>query len=188
MAARGRGEKNQLLMGYVEELTRAMTMLAAHPRSIFLGQSIVAGGTGLHRTFQDVPAEKKIEMPVMEDAQLGASIGLALGGFLPISCFPRVNFLLVAMSQLALHLDKISLYSDYRPKVIIRSVTANDIPLDPGAQHKFDYVPGLRLMLKTVEVVELNRAKDIVEQYHWAITRDDGVSSLIVEKMGLYDA
>ena len=165
-----------------------MKMLGEQPNALFLGQAVRYPGTAMFTTLKDVPMEKRIELPVMEESQMGMSIGLALAGYLPITLYPRWNFLLLAGNQLVNHLDKLPLMSAYRPKVIIRTAVATDKPLDPGPQHLGDFTAAFRLMLKTVEVVELNRAKDIAEQYHWAMTRDDGVSSLIVEKMGLYDA
>ena len=187
MASRWRRQAREFLMRYISELTRAMTMLAEHHNAIFLGQSILAGGTAMHQTFGGVLREKCVEFPVAEDMQMGLAIGIALAGGFPITVFPRVNFLLLAVNQLVNHLDKLPLYSPYRPKVIIRTAVATPTTLDPGPQHLGDYTPALRLMLKTVEVVELNRAKDIVEQYHWAMHRTDNVSTLLVEKMELYD-
>ena len=31
-------------------------------------------------------------MPVFEDVQMGLSLGMALNGYVPISCFPRFDF------------------------------------------------------------------------------------------------
>ena len=65
-----------------------------------------------------MPSKKKIETPVFEDAQMGMSIGLSLEGFIPITCFPRFDFLILAMNQLVNHLDKIRFMSrgEMRPK------------------------------------------------------------------------
>ena len=49
---------------------------------------------------------KKIELPVFEDVQMGLSTGLALQGFIPITCYPRFDFLILAMNQLVNHLTK----------------------------------------------------------------------------------
>ena len=38
---------------------------------------------------------------------MGMSIGLALNGYIPITCFPRFDFLILAFNQLVNHLDKI---------------------------------------------------------------------------------
>lgn len=62
-------------------LKEAMTWLGRQPNVIFLGQGVGCGGTKMSADFEDVPAEKRIEMPVAENFQLGVSIGLALEGF-----------------------------------------------------------------------------------------------------------
>src|SRR5947209_7120780 len=82
---------------YFDELTRSMTWLAAKPRTLFLGQAVGYPGTAMFNTLRDVPAEKRSEFPVAEEFQMGASIGLALQGYVPISIFPRWNFLLLAV-------------------------------------------------------------------------------------------
>ena len=104
---------------YFDEVKRSMKMLAEDPRTLFLGQWYGR----IHWTLQDVPEAKKYELPVIEDAQMGICTGLALAGFVPISCYVRWNFLLLAANQLVNHLDKIEEISGggYRPKVVIRT-------------------------------------------------------------------
>lgn len=160
-------------------------MLSDHPRSVFLGQAVAYPGTGMFNTLRDVPDHKRVEWPVCEDMQLGAAIGASLNGDLPVCLYPRWNFLLLATSQLVLHLDKLPLFSDYRPKVIIRTAVATADPLDPGPQHLGDeFTEAYRSMLKTVVVVSLDRAEDIVTQYKAALEREG--STLLVERMSLY--
>ena len=85
--------------------------------------------------------KKKIEMPVFEDVQMGLSLGMALNGYVPISCFPRFDFLILACNQLLNHLDKIQKMSknQFLPKVIIRTSIGSKKPLDGGPQHTQDY-------------------------------------------------
>ena len=47
-----------------------------------------------------------IELPVAEEMQMGMSFGMSLDGTIPISIYPRWNFLLCAINQLVNHLDK----------------------------------------------------------------------------------
>ena len=171
---------------YFDELCRAMEMLAQEPRAIFLGQAVADKGTGMTASFAKVPQEKLLELPVAEDMQLGMSIGLALAGDLPISIFPRWNFLLLATSQLVLHLDKLPLYSDFRPRIIIRTASATPVPLDPGPQHLGDFTWAFRSMLKTVSIVQLEHASDVVPAYRGAVNNDG--STILVEYPELYDA
>ncbi len=171
-------------MSYYDELNRAMTMLAMEHRAIFIGQSVVAGGTGMTATLDQVPLEQRIELPVIEDAQLGLATGLALDGALPVCIYPRINFLLLAMSQLVLHLDGLPRFSRYRPKVIIRTMVATGNPLDPGPQHLGDYSWGIEEMLRMVRVVRLHDAQSIMPEYAKAAELEG--STLLVEYAELY--
>lgn len=159
-------------------------MVSTHPRSIFMGQAVACKGTAMTNTFRDVPKVKLLEMPVTEDMQLGMAIGMSLNGLLPVCCYPRINFLLLAMNQLVLHLDKLPLYSDYRPKVIIRTGIATSTPMDPGPQHLGDFTSEFRGMLKTVYVERLWHAQDIIPAYVDALAAEH--STLMVEELGMY--
>jgi pyruvate/2-oxoglutarate/acetoin dehydrogenase E1 component len=170
-------------MKYRDELTRAMTHLGSDPRTIFLGQAVGAQGTAMTTTLTGVSYGQKIEFPVAEEMQLGASIGLALGGFIPVTIFPRWNFLLLAVNQLVGHLDKLSAMSQggYKRKVIIRTGIGSERPLHPQAQHVGDFTDAFRLMLTTVEVIRLDEPEQIFPAYEKALTRTDGKSTIVVE-------
>jgi pyruvate/2-oxoglutarate/acetoin dehydrogenase E1 component len=163
-------------------LNLAMRRLAADPKAIFLGQSVAYPGWA-HGSLDGVPMEQRLEMPVAEELQLGISTGLALTGHLPISIFPRFDFLLLAMSQLVLHLDKLPLMSggDYQPKVIIRTRVGSRKPLDAGPQHTGDFTSSVASMLTTVQVRRITRLADILPTYQAAL--DSEWSSLIVEAL-----
>jgi len=105
---------------YFEELKRSMEWLADHEDSIFLGQAVAVPGTAMSNTLKDVQSNKLIELPVVEEMQMGMTIGLALDGYVPVSIYPRWNFLLLAMNQLVNHLDRMPQISNnrYRPKAI----------------------------------------------------------------------
>jgi len=105
---------------YDGEIRRSMKWLAEEHNAFFIGQAVEFPGTAMTGTLVDVPDSQKMELPVSEDMQLGISTGLALGGVLPVSIFPRWNFFLLATNQLVNHLDKITLFSSFAPKVIIR--------------------------------------------------------------------
>lgn len=170
---------------YLDRLTEAMTALGRDDRTIFLGQAVAYPGTAMTATFSGVPRERLLEVPVFEDTQLGMAIGLSLAGYLPVCVYPRINFLLLAMSQLVLHLDALPRYSDYRPRVIVRTAVAHDRPLDPGAQHLGDYSRAVSAMLRTVEVVNLRPTADcILPAYRRAAEADH--STILVEYHELY--
>lgn len=174
------------MSAYFDELCNAMGMLAKSPRAVFMGQAVACEGTGMFRTLRDVPMEQRVELPVAEDMQMGMAIGAALNGDLPVTIYPRINFLLLAMSQLVLHLDKLPIYScgGFRPRVIIRTAIATPEPLDPGPQHLGDYTEALRSMLDTVRVVHLDDADMIMPKYRAALDRDG--STLLIERTELY--
>ena len=53
-------------MKYFEELKKAMSLLAEHPKTLFIGQAVEYEGTGLFDTMAHLPANKKLELPVAE--------------------------------------------------------------------------------------------------------------------------
>ena len=48
----------------------------------------------MSNTLVDIDRSKLIELPVAEEMQMGMSLGFAMNGHIPISIFPRWNFLL----------------------------------------------------------------------------------------------
>lgn len=161
-----------------------MTRLAEHPQTLFVGQTVVYGGQSMFPTLAGVPKDRRIELPVAEDFQMGFSTGLALKGFIPVSIYPRWDFLILASNQLVNHLDKLPLMGDFRPKVIIRTGVGPTHPLDAGPQHTQDHTVAFRLMLKTVEVLEIRFAEQAVECYARALASSG--STLVIEHMELY--
>ncbi len=173
-------------MLYFDELCKAMKLLSDNPDVIFLGQSVAYSGNAIYRTLENIPSERRIELPIAEDMQMGMSIGLALEGYIPVSIFPRFDFLLLATNQLVNHLDKIVEMSNgqYSAKVIIRTAIGSINPLYPGPQHCQDYTDAFRLLLKTVNIIKLEHAEDIMSAYKEALR--EVKSSLLIEKVDLY--
>ena len=167
---------------YRSEMQKAMAMLAEDSRTIFLGQTVAFPGSRFtYATLADVPLEKRVELPIMEDTQMGISIGLALAGYIPVSIYPRMDFLLLASNQLVNHLDKFEELSNGRmhPKVIIRTVVGATSPIYPGPQHCQNHTEAFRRMLQNVEVIKLENPKDIVPAYRHALHGTDKSSLLI---------
>jgi len=155
-------------MKYAEELTKAMTWLGEQPDTFFLGQAVAYPGTAMTNTLKGVSSDKLWEMPVCEDMQMGMSIGMALDGkTVPISIFPRWNFLLLATNQIVNHLDKIEQMSSnpYKPRVIIRTSVGSERPLHPQHQHVGNYANAFRSMCPNIYVVELIEPENIVQAY-----------------------
>ena len=175
-----------ILMTYKDELTKAMGTLAKDDRVIFLGQS-VDYETFIYYTLLDTPKERRIEMPIAEEMQMGISIGFALDGYIPVSIYPRMDFLILAMNQLVNHLDRFEEMSrgEFKPKVIIRCLVGSTKPLYPGLQHSQDHTEMLRRCLTNIKVVKFNKKEDIVPSYIEALTSDK--STLLIEERNLYD-
>lgn len=168
-------------MKYSDELKRSMEFLASDDRTIFLGQAVAEAGTAMSNTLKDVSKEKLIELPVAEEMQMGMTLGLALDGCIPISIYPRWNFLLCAVSQLINHIDKLSYMSDYKANMIIRTGIGSERPLHPQHQHIGDFTDAFKLMCKTIEVIRLDEPEQIFPAYEKALLRDDNRSTIIVE-------
>ena len=169
---------------YGEELEKAMEYLGRQEDTLFLGQSMIYPGIAIAQSFKNIPRDRRIEMPVAENLQLGISTGLALTGFVPISVFPRWNFLLLAADQLVNHLDKLAMITEgqYKPKVIIRVAVGVRKPVDPQEQHVGDFTEGFQKIVRTVDIIKLNTADEIMPAYIKAYERPDGVSTILVEE------
>ena len=155
-----------------------MRWLAEDPRTVFVGQSMRYDGAAIYHSLDGVPMDKRIEMPVVEDFQLGYCTGLSLIGKLPICIYPRMDFMLLCMNQLVNHLDKLPMFG-WRPKVIIRTRVGQKKPLDAGPQHTQNHTFAFRQMLTTVDVVELRDARDVLPAYEMAARAKH--STIIVE-------
>ena len=164
-------------------------MLAADPRTIFLGQAVAVKGTAMTTTLVNVPVEKKMEMPVAEEMQMGLSTGLALIGFVPITFYPRWNFLLLAVNQLVNHLDKVKHMTrdGWQPNVIIRTSIGSERPLNPQCQHLGDFTEAFRSMLTNIEVIRLEEPEDVVPSYTKALNRTDGKCTIVCEYGDYYN-
>lgn len=170
---------------YKDYLNESMNLLSKDKRTVFLGQSVSFTGNAIFNTLIDVPNYKKIELPVFEETQMGLSIGLALEGFIPISTYPRFDFLLLAINQLVNHLDKFEYLSGFMPKVIIRTSIGSKIPLDGGPQHTNDHSKAFRQLLDNVRVINLINKNQILNIYKKAL--NDKYSYLIIENGDEYN-
>jgi len=176
------------MVKYFDELKRAMDYLGEQDNTVFLGQAVEYKGTAMTNTLKDINKEKLIEMPVCEEMQMGITNGLAIGGKVPVSIYPRWNFVLLAVNQLINHLDRMPIFThgEYIPKVIIRTGIGSERPLHPQAQHVGDFTEGFEKMFKNIEIIRLEEPEDIFPAYQRAYTRTDGKSTLLVEYGDFY--
>ena len=176
-------------MKYFDELKRTMEWVAQQPKTFFLGQTVAGPGTFMFQTLRDCPKDRTLEMPVNESFQMQFTIGLALAGYIPISVYPRQNFLLLATADMVNMLDKIPAISDNQilPRVIIRVAAGPFKPVHPGHQHIGNYADGFRKMFSWIDVVELEEPEDIFPAYKHALERSDSKSTLIIEHGNYYN-
>ena len=118
---------------------------------------------------------------------MGISTGMALEGLTPISCYPRFDFMILAMNQLVNHLDKMQIMSEglFKPKVIIRVAIGSKKPLNGGVQHTQNYTGVMKKMLTEVNVVLLKDPKKIFNEFKTAYKAK--YSSLIIENADYYN-
>jgi pyruvate dehydrogenase E1 component beta subunit len=174
------------MMNYKEEVFKGMEWLNDHPKTIFIGQAIEYKGTALTHQVKNFDKEKLLELPVAEEFQAGLALGLALEGYIPVSMYPRMNFIILAMNQIVNHLDKWEAMSagQSKPKVIMKAVVGSQYPLDPGHQHKANYVECFRSACTNIDVVELLYPQQIMPAYKQALSGEK--STLIIEHGDLY--
>jgi|TARA_A100000164_G_scaffold351570_1_gene356433 pyruvate/2-oxoglutarate/acetoin dehydrogenase E1 component len=160
-----------------------MEWLAEKDNTIFLGQACKVSGHAISSTLEKVPEDKRVELPVFEETQMGVSTGMALEGFVPITMYPRFDFFILSCNQLINHLDKMRDMSkgDMTPRVIIRVAVGSKNPIDAGPQHTQDHSEAFRKMLTDVNVVQLNEPEDIFPAFKEAYEREDSKSTLLVE-------
>jgi pyruvate/2-oxoglutarate/acetoin dehydrogenase E1 component len=170
-------------MKYFEELQKAMSLLSENPHTLFIGQAVEYEGTGLYDSLSHIPIKKRLELPVAEYFQTGLANGMAINGIIPVSTYPRWNFLLMGVDQIVNHLDKFSTMSNGKldTKVIIRVAVGSEHPVDPQCQHKGNFSNAFKSMLQSIELIELIEPEDIVPSYEKALNRTDGKSTILVE-------
>lgn len=166
---------------YKDSLTNMMTKLGKMDNTVFLGQQILFPGNPMSGTLIDVPKEKMIELPVMEDSQMGMSLGMAMTGKFVITFYPRWDFLICAANQLVNHVDKIELMSNgqWKPNIIIRVAKGSEIPLNPGPQHRGNYFNEFQSITQTIKFFDCLTVDDIENAYNHAI--NEGGITLINE-------
>ena len=168
-------------MKYKDELIRSMEWLGEKDDTIFLGQSVKYSGNAIYNTLNTLKDSMKIETPVFEEVQMGMSTGMAMDGLVPISCFPRFDFLMRCMDSLVNHLDKMQVMTEntFKPKVIIRTSIGSTNPLNGGVQHTQDYTKVFKDILTEVDVILLNEPEEIFPTFKNAYENDG--SFLIIE-------
>jgi pyruvate/2-oxoglutarate/acetoin dehydrogenase E1 component len=163
---------------YKDALTNAMTTLATKDDILFIGQQIVYSGNPMSTTLGNVPKDKMIELPVMEETQMGMSLGMAMAGKTVVSFYPRWDFVISATNQLVNHLDKYNAMTGDTAHILIRLGKGSDKPLDPGHQHKGSYFDEFKSLCPNIKFYDLKSPSDITTAYKTA-TEERGIHVLV---------
>ena len=172
------------LSPYKGSLINAMTYLGNKDNTIFIGQQIVYAGNPMSTTLINVSKDKMIEVPVMEETQMGMSLGIAMTGKTVISFYPRWDFILSATNQLVNHVDKYTLMTGKKANILIRLGKGSDKPLDPGHQHKGNYVNEFKSLCPNIKFHDLINYSSIVDSYISAY--EEGGVHVLIEYPELY--
>jgi pyruvate/2-oxoglutarate/acetoin dehydrogenase E1 component len=170
---------------YHKIIKERMNNLALLPNSIFIGQQVMAP-ENFYGTLVDVPIEKRLELPVCEELQLGLSLGLSLKGYFPISIIQRCDFLPRCLDQIVNHLNLMEECSRkrYVPRILLRTTIGSKVPLNVGPQHSQNLVELMKIACK-FPVFLVETVKEVNEAYDFAIKSTK--STLIIERQALYE-
>lgn len=177
-------------MKYFEELKKSMQWLGTQDKTLFIGQAVQVPGTAMFNTLnKNVEKKKLLELPVAEEMQMGMTLGLALSGTVPISIFPRWNFLLCSINQLINHIDKFPMLApDWeKENIIIRTSIGSERPLFPQHQHIGDFTSGIKAISSQIIVKKLNEPEEIMPTYQEAYKAKTGSVHIIVEYGDFYN-
>jgi pyruvate dehydrogenase E1 component beta subunit len=139
-------------------LTRALDeALAADDRVVLLGEDIADPSGGVFGVTKGLStthgADRVRDTPISEQAIVGAAIGAALGGLRPVAELMFMDFLGLALDQLANHAAKLRYMSGGRTPVPLVVRTAVGGGLGVGAQHSqmleswLTHIPGLHVVV-----------------------------------------
>ena len=172
------------LLSYKDALTNSMSFLGEQDNVIFIGQQIVYAGNPMSTTLTNVSKDSMIEVPVIEETQMGMSLGIAMTGKTVVTLYPRWDFIVSATNQLVNHVDKYELMTGKKINILIRVGKGADKPLDPGHQHKGNYLKEFKSLCPNIKFHDLTDYNSIVDIYKTAYT--DGGVHVLVEYPELY--
>ena len=101
-----------------------------------------------------------------------------------ITFYPRWDFIILAANQLINHIDKYELMTGKKANILIRLGKGSDKPLDPGHQHKGNYLEEFKSMCPNIQFHDLTEHSIIVDAYKRAYSH--GGVHVLVEYPELY--
>lgn len=177
-------------MKYFDQIKESMKWLGEQDKTIFIGQAVEVPGTAMFNTINNSVDVKKLhELPVAEEMQMGMTLGLSLVGKVPISIYPRWNFLLCAMNQLVNHIDKFPLMAPnwIKENIIIRTSIGSERPLFPQHQHIGDFTYSISEMTPNIIIKKLKEPHEILSSYQEAYKAKKGSVYILVEYGDYYN-
>lgn len=171
-------------MTYLKEVQRGMDLLASHPKSIFVGQAMEFKGHAISRQVNKYPKEKLLEFPVAENMQAGYCLGLAIEGFIPISCYPRCDFAILACDQIVNHIDKWEQLTGQTLPILTKILVGAKKPIDAGHQHTANHTEAFKCLCKYIEILELKTTESVFPAYQKFINEKKPL--IIIEHTELY--
>jgi 2-oxoisovalerate dehydrogenase E1 component len=173
-------------LGLAQAINRTLDRaMAADDRVIVLGEDVSDPGGGIFRVTAGLSTkygrDRVRDTPIAESAIIGAAIGAALGGLRPVAELMFMDFLGVALDQIANHAAKVRYLSGGRQSVpmVIRTTAG----MASGPQHSQAlevwamHVPGIK-------VVWPSTAADAAGLLNACLLDED--PCLFVESMKLY--
>ena len=76
-----------------------MHHISKNNNAVFIGQTVSYPGSLIFSSLSKVSKDKRIELPLFEETQMGIAIGLSLSGFMPVCCYSRFDFFILALTS-----------------------------------------------------------------------------------------
>lgn len=174
-------------LGLVQAINRTLDRaMAADESIVLLGEDIAdAAGGGMFKITAGLSTkygtDRVRDTPIAESSIIGAALGAALGGLRPVAELMFMDFLGVAMDQIANHAAKIRYMSGGRQgaPLVIRAMVGTAA----GPQHSQAF-EAWAMHTPGIKVVWPSTAADAVGLLNACLTEDD--PCLFIESMKLY--
>jgi pyruvate/2-oxoglutarate/acetoin dehydrogenase E1 component len=163
---------------YYKQICKEMEKLGKLKNTIFLGQQVYP--QDFYGLLKKVPKQKRLELPVVEELQMGLSQGLALENYLPVSIYQRIDFLPRASDQIVNHLNLIKDLSRgrFNPKIIIITTIGSKKPLDTGLQHSKDLTK-LFIEMCDFPVLNVKTVKEVKDAFKMAREKNNSIMIIL---------
>lgn len=147
------------VLNYCQAINEALTQEMGRDPSVFvygIGTPDHVGIFGSVLGLKDkYGAHRVVDTPLCEDAMTGFGLGAAFAGLRPVHCHIRVDFLILAMNQLANMISSFHYATNGKTPIplVIRAVVGRG--WGQGYQHSkslhsiFAHIPGLKVVLPT---------------------------------------